>query len=281
MILDRLRALIRMKLQGIVPKHQVLDNKISAAYKSEIQATHMTYHIFPPGDHCRKIAEKAIQTRKDHCVGVLTGTVSTFPMQLWCQTMPQAEHQLLLLRQSNVNPQISTYAHVYGHHNYDVEPLFPIGMESLVHNKPRHRKLFAEHCKQGYVLGTNFEHYRTWNIWIKASRATIISVTVFHQHRYISNPTVTPVDAVIAAIENLTATLKNKIPQCLQSSPLNEITRLGTILADMTETRAAHPVKPLQPVTPSLPKTNLIPTPKCLLSAPLTRVAPVPRVAPP
>ena len=116
---------------------------------------------------------------------------------------------------------------------------------------------------------------------MKDSRATRIPDTVFYKHKYISNPTFPPADAVIAAIENLTATLKKKIPQCLQSSPLNEITRLGTILADMTETRAAHPVKPLQPVTPSLPKTNLIPTPKCLLSAPLTRVAPVPRVAPP
>ena len=35
-------AFVRMKLQDIVPKHQVLDNEISAGYKAEIQATHMT-----------------------------------------------------------------------------------------------------------------------------------------------------------------------------------------------------------------------------------------------
>ena len=48
MILSQRRALIRIKLQGIVPKHQVLDNKISAAYIAEIQATHITYHLVLP-----------------------------------------------------------------------------------------------------------------------------------------------------------------------------------------------------------------------------------------
>ena len=43
MILARRRALARMKVQGIVPAHQVLDNEISKAYKTEIQA--MSMHI--------------------------------------------------------------------------------------------------------------------------------------------------------------------------------------------------------------------------------------------
>ena len=151
----------------------------------------------------------AIQTLKYNFVGVLTGTTYTLTMNLWCQSTPQAKRQLLLLRQSNVNPQISAYAHIYGPHNYDAEPFVPIGMESLVHDNPRQRKLFAEHCKRGYVMGTYFEHYRAWNIWMKASQATRIPATIFHKHKYLSNPTVTPADAVIAAIENLTATLKN------------------------------------------------------------------------
>ena len=62
MILARRHALARMKLQGINPKHQVQDIKISAAYKAEIQAMHMTYHLVLPNDHHRNIAEKAIHT---------------------------------------------------------------------------------------------------------------------------------------------------------------------------------------------------------------------------
>ena len=99
-----------------------------------------------------------------------------------------------------MNPQISAYTHVYGPQNYDAEPFVPIGMESLVHDNPRQRKSFAKNYKKGYVLGTSFEHYRAWNIWMKTSRATIIQATVFQKHKYLSNPTVTPADVIIVAI---------------------------------------------------------------------------------
>ena len=42
LILVRRRYLKQMQLQVIVPKHQVLDNEISAAYKAKILATDMT-----------------------------------------------------------------------------------------------------------------------------------------------------------------------------------------------------------------------------------------------
>ena len=80
MILARRRALAQMRIQGIVPTHQVLDNEISKAYKTEIQAMGMTYQLMPPDDHRRNIAEKAIQTWKDHFEGVLSGTSDTSPL---------------------------------------------------------------------------------------------------------------------------------------------------------------------------------------------------------
>ena len=45
-----------MKLQGIVPLHQILDNEISQAYKDEIRETGMTYQLVPPENHRRNIA---------------------------------------------------------------------------------------------------------------------------------------------------------------------------------------------------------------------------------
>ena len=114
MILARRRALTRIKHQGIEPKHQVLDNEISALYRNEIKSTNMTLQLVPPDDHRRNLAEKAIQTWKDHFISALSGTAASFPEHLWCQIIPQAEHQLLLLRQSKTNPKISAYAHMYG-----------------------------------------------------------------------------------------------------------------------------------------------------------------------
>ena len=162
MIRARRAALFRMKLQHIVPLRQILDNEISEEYKEEIRHTGMTYQLVPPDDHRRNLAEREIQTWKNHFVSFLSGAASTFPLHLWCRIIPQAERQLLLLIHSNVNTHISAYAHVYGQHDYSTEPFAPIGMESLVHDKPQRRRTFAEHCKKGFVLGTSFEHYRGW-----------------------------------------------------------------------------------------------------------------------
>jgi len=136
MILARSRALIRMRACGIIPKRQVLDNEASKAYKQTIKESGMEYQLVPPDDHCRNIAEKAIQTWKDHFIATLSGTSSNFPLHLWCQTIPQMERQLNLLHQSNSNPKISTYAHLHGHHDYNSVPFVPIGIESMAHDKP-------------------------------------------------------------------------------------------------------------------------------------------------
>eukprot|EP00804_Cyclotella_cryptica_P029060 CCRYP_005247-RA/>CCRYP_005247-RA protein AED:0.20 eAED:0.15 QI:0/0/0/1/0/0/4/0/830 len=183
LILARNRALQRMKACGIQPTRQVLDNEISAAYKLAITASGMTYQLVPPDDHRRNIAEKAIQTWKDHFIAVISGTDAKFPLHLWCQLLPQMERQLCLLRQSNAYPHISSHTHLYGHHDYNTHPFVPLGMEALVHDKPHRRKSFAQHCTKGYVIGTSHEHYRCWKVWTPTSRTTRISATVFFKHK--------------------------------------------------------------------------------------------------
>jgi hypothetical protein len=67
------QALERMQKAGIIPKHQVLDNQASAAYKKAIGNSDVTYELVPPNNHQRNMAEKAIQTFMDHFVSVLSG----------------------------------------------------------------------------------------------------------------------------------------------------------------------------------------------------------------
>jgi len=81
LIVARTKILEQMRLQGIVPKHQILDNQCSARMKLAMDTTvlldgsisKMTYELVPPDEHQRNIAEKAIQTFKDHFIGVLSG----------------------------------------------------------------------------------------------------------------------------------------------------------------------------------------------------------------
>ena len=88
----------------------------------------MSYQLVPPNVHRRNIAERSIQTWKSHFIGILSGTAATFPLHLLCQIITQAERQLLLLSQTNINPNISAYAYMYGQHYYNVTPFVPTGM---------------------------------------------------------------------------------------------------------------------------------------------------------
>ncbi len=168
-------ALEQMQKAGIIPKHQVLDNQASAAYKKAIGNSDMTYELVPLDDQWHNMAEKAIQTFNNHFVGILSGCAPTFSLHLWCQLLPQVEWQLILLWQSWLHTNLSAYAHVYGHHNYNKHPFVPIGMEALVHDKPHKPWTYAEHCKKAFVLGTSTEHYRCWKFWSTATQATLKS----------------------------------------------------------------------------------------------------------
>ena len=97
LILACARALARMQRHGLIPKNQILDNQASVEYKAAIKASGMTYELVPPKEHQCNMAEKAIQTFKDHFVGVLSGCAPSMPIHLWCQLLPQVERQLLLL----------------------------------------------------------------------------------------------------------------------------------------------------------------------------------------
>ena len=236
MIEAQRRGLKRMKQKGITPAHQVPDNKISQNYKDKIRESGMSNQLVLPDDHRRNIAEKSIQTWKNHFVGVLGGAADTFPLHLWCQAIPQAERQIMPLSISNVNAKISSYAHVYGQHDYNAKPFVPTGMESIVHDKPNPRKTFSAHCRKGYVLGTSFEHYRAWKIWMINTRSNQVSATIFHKHKYLSNLTATPAGAIIAAAGNLITAIKGHLPHRLQESHFSELTRLSTIFSDAATT---------------------------------------------
>ena len=105
-----------------------------------------------------------------------------------------------------------------------------------MHNKPKHRKTFAAHCRKVYVLGTSFEHYLAWKIWMINTRATQVSATVFHKHKYVSNPTANPDDAIIVAAGNLITAIKVHLPHRLQEFHLSELTHLSTIFSDAAAT---------------------------------------------
>ena len=100
----------RLAKAMIFPKLHILDNECSQDFKQKIESNGMKYQLVPPNDHRRNIAEKAIQTFKDHFVSILCGTDKTFPLHLWDLLLQQAEHTLNLLRPSHRTPTVSDFA---------------------------------------------------------------------------------------------------------------------------------------------------------------------------
>ena len=63
----------RLNSAGIFPKHHILDNECSTELKTVIKNNKMTFQLVPPHGQRRNIAEKAIQTFKDHFISILCG----------------------------------------------------------------------------------------------------------------------------------------------------------------------------------------------------------------
>ncbi len=100
----------------VKPTTHILDNEASAELKKEIQKN-CTIQLVPPDNHRRNLAERSIQTFKNHFKSILAGVDDSFPMKLWDRLLPQAVLTLNLLHQSNAVPTISAWQYVHG--NFD------------------------------------------------------------------------------------------------------------------------------------------------------------------
>ena len=58
---------------------------------------------------------------------------------------------------------------------------------------------WEEQSKDGWYVGTSNKHYKTYDVWVKETRAVQNSDTVFFPHKYITQPTITKADIVTNA----------------------------------------------------------------------------------
>jgi len=96
------KMLDRMLLAGLGLKYHWFDNECSVNFKKCIRKNKLTHELVPPNCHRRNMAERAIQTFKNHFISILSGVDDRFPLSLWCYLVRPAELTINLLRQSNV-----------------------------------------------------------------------------------------------------------------------------------------------------------------------------------
>ena len=199
----------RWKATGAVnPNWHILDNEAPEELKQAIRDNKCRVELTPADQHRRNMAERAIQTFKGHFISVLAGVDAKFPINQWDELLPQTILTLNLLRQSNVAPNVSAWAYHHGNFDYNRMPIAPMGCAVQFHIKPSRRKTFGEHSEDGFYLRTSPEHYRTHVIFVKKTRAKRLADTVFFKHKYITQPTVTPADAIVNAYTKLTQAIR-------------------------------------------------------------------------
>ena len=89
-------------------------------------------------------------------------------------------------------------------------PLAPLGCAVQLFENRDKRGTWAEHATDGWYIGTSPEHYRCHKIYVKTTRSERISDTVFFKHRYITQPTLTPNDTLVKAIDDLTHAIRGQ-----------------------------------------------------------------------
>ena len=73
------------------------------------------------------------------------------------------------------------------------------------------------------------ERYHYYTVWIRETGAKIVSDTVYFKHKYITNPTVTPEDAVIQEAQQLPVAFKGKLKTTMEKSGIYQLNKLDAI----------------------------------------------------
>ena len=142
------------------------------------------------------------------------------------------------------------------------------------------------------------EHYRCHRIYVKKTRSERISDTVFFKHKYITQPTVTPADTIVKALDDLTHALKgrrnvqgtseietleridellNNIPQKLERNRQQERQKKQVTFDESTAPPKENRIPTARQLTPA--RTTSRPSiEKAIIDKPIQPIAPTPRV---
>ena len=214
----------RLARHDNAPKLFILDNEVSFEFKKALDKKNIAFQLVPPHTHRRNAAERAIRTFKNHFLSVLATADPEFPVSEWDRLLPQAELTLNLLRNSRVNPRLSSYAYLFGPFDFNTTPLAPAGTKVLVHEKPSQRASWAYHGVEGWYIGPSLHHYRCLKCYLPSTGGTRDADTVQFFPKQIPFPQISTEDYLLQAATDILTVLKNP-PPSLPSLTFGDATR--------------------------------------------------------
>ncbi len=128
---------------------------------------------------------------------------------------------------------------MHGEFDYNKMPLAPLGCAAQIHESPNRQKTWNVHSLNGWYLGTSDKHYWCYTIYCAKTRSKRISDTVFFQHKYLTQPVVTPVDTMIKAMSDLRSALR-KQANTVGTAEMEVLKQLDTILTVPKDNISKH-----------------------------------------
>lgn len=211
----------------------ILDNEISPELGAALDKEQIAYQLAPPGMHRTIIAERAIRTYKNHLLAGLATCHPNYPIREWDRILVQSELTLNLLRNSRINPKLSSWAYLFGNHDFNKVPLLPPGTQVIIHSKPNDRKSWDYHGVDGWYIGPAEHHYRCVKCYVPKTHAERITDTIAVIPRNIPIPKATLDEHVRATSENLISLLANKknpIGPCIKASTRDALIEIAQVL---------------------------------------------------
>ena len=220
---------------GEAPDVWVLDNEISNDFKAALEKHQTNFQLVPPHSHRRNLAERAIQTWKNHFKAGLATTDPNFPLSEWDRLIPQANITLNLLRAARTNPALSAHAYIFGQYDFSATPMAPPGTKVIVHLDPKIRGTWELHGDVGWYVGPALDHYRCVECYFPRTKTTRICDTVTFVPHEIPIPKLSLEDHLRQAADDIVDILTHPpsttTPSLLAGDPItNALLDISTIL---------------------------------------------------
>ena len=151
----------------------IMDNEASTHLKNAMIANKQQYQLTPPHMHRINAAERAIRTFKNHFLAGLATCDAEYPVNEWDRLIPSSNITLNLLRNSRINPYLSSYAFLFGQFDFNRTPLCPPGTKCIIHAKPNQRSSWQFHGKEAWTIGPSLNHYRCIRCFIPTTRTEV------------------------------------------------------------------------------------------------------------
>ena len=225
---------------GNEPKIYLMDNEASTELKTSLHKNNIQYQLVPPNIHRQNSAERAIRTFKNHLLANLAGADPDFPVSEWDRLLPQIQITLNLLRNSRVNPALSSYAYLFGNYDFNKSPLAPVGTKVLSHLKSSKRASWAFHGEEGWYIGPSLEHYRCVKCFFPSTGKTRDTDTVEFFPKEIPFPKTTTEDYLIQATSDILALLQEP-PKSLPYLQYGDKTKNALVTLSKLLNQAASP----------------------------------------